>query len=434
MYFLSSAQLSIGIEKKIRVQFLNNKSKSRKVEKLNPNRTLNVAIYQIESPPKDLTTITRIPKDSVVAGMDVWTFGTETTPQDLLKLQVAKGGTEDNFIEISGSAENLILGSPFFDAEGRVIGCMVDTLETLIVRKEPDRSISQKIASISILLKYATFALRGLDLNPVWKEVFPTQHIINQVRESTVLLDTEKPGTGIFLGRDKEENGYILTANHVVSAGPERFSVQFLHHFQKKYTGEVIAATVDSTMALAVVKVLNCPQAKPVTFIRKSSLEKQQKLFAPQNIATIGYDFARLQRIFRTDTQEIERIWRPKFGSLTQITEQTIGSVLPLEVGDSGGPVFNDLGEVIGINKQTSPDSTNQSIAVNTVIILDYLEKALRKIKFEKTWDFYEHRSWFSRNISWLAPSGAAVGAAIAFTLLTPTSPKEPLDTRPGFP
>lgn len=204
------------------------------------------------------------------------------------------------------------------------------------------------------------------------------------------------------------------------------FSVQFTEKYEGKLLGETMRETIDEELDLAIVKIENCPAIKPATFIRTNDLETLERVFAPQPVATIGF------------AASVD--WRYKFGRLTKIADKSIETNLPLEIGDSGGPIFNDKGEVLALNLQTvelrSRRENSQSISMNSRTILKYLEDKLSKIDFEKKWEFYEYPSFWSKNRLWLVSASTTAGSLTAALLMKrdKTPPPEPFPVHPEFP
>jgi len=415
MYVLATDRLAIGVEGKIRVTRLDGKVEDLKAAKLSASDTMNVAIYKIASAPKQLQPITRLPQESVSANISLWALSRPEIKQNRLKLRLVKP---------ANNLANTFLGSPIFDSRGRVIGSMTSSAKFPPSSQAPE---SYQIARIAELLRYATKALYGLELNPIWKEVYPTQFIVEQVKESVALLDTRKNGAGIFLGLDKKKNGYILTAAHVVAEETGPFSVQFPQHEDEQIIGETIPATIDPVLDLAIVRVPACPPIKPVTFMRTDSVKKIERYFVKQagttveyTVASIGYD----DNLF----------WRHKFGGLVSITDKTFETNLPLESGDSGGPTFNEKGEIIGLNlKTTGAASSQESVSANAREILKYLDNKLGQVDFAVKWSFQYYPGFWRKNRMWILPASAATVAGVSSVLAT-REPKVPLADSPKTP
>lgn len=425
MFVLSSNQLSLGIEKRIRGVLLDGKVKQFKAEKLSADIEFNVALYRLESPPKNLTTITRIPQDSLRIKSAVWALGSPVKPSELQDFRVTGAGEE--LIELDGKFSDKSFYGPIFDSQGRIAGYIVNS-NASVTQLESGSRQDWQVVSIASLLKYAADALKELDLYPVWKEVYPSQYAINQVMESVVLLDTKKSGTGMFLGwsRSKTDTtriGYALTAFHVVEDETQRYSVQFTEDFEGQILGETMIGSIDRDLDLAIVRILNSPAIKPVKFIRNSDLQELESNLTAQYIASLGYGAF-------VD-------WKLELGSLTKVTNQFIETNLSLEAGDSGGPVFNDKGEVLGLNRATARTGNVLSLSINSAAISKYLKRNLGKVDFEERWGFFEYPSFWRRNRMWLVSAGATAAGSLAVALLVKrdkTLPAEPFSGHPDFP
>jgi S1-C subfamily serine protease len=151
-------------------------------------------------------------------------------------------------------------------------------------------------------------------------------------------------GTG-FLFSDTD---YIITNYHVVK-GANSIVVKFT-------SGESISATVvtkDSKNDIAILKLHSSPNLSvaPIKIGNSSQAKMGQKIF------TIGYPASNIMGV------------KPKYSegvinSMTGIRDDpTFFQIsVPIQPGNSGGPLFNDQGEVIGIT--TSSMST---LSINTI-------------------------------------------------------------------
>ena len=438
MYVLSSNQLNIGGDNTISGSIISEKIKKLKVTEVFNNDSLRTAIYKIKSSLKRISPFVRIPKDSLNQNDILYVLGKPINPENLTEYKVTAISEEDKNIRVIGDIEKSHLGSPVFDHQGRIVGALTRIQNFVRETKELNKNEQFELVTITELLKFATHVLSGVDLYPIWKEIYPAQPIINTVNESVPLLLTKNGGAGIFLGRDKSNFGYILTAFHVVAnniATEDTFSVCFFEKDESHILGETLIEKIDKDLDLAIVKVfnpldsvVNCPYVKPAIFIRSKDLENLQNLdpFPSLKVASIGYQ--------TTDT------WREKFGSLKQIIEEKITSDLPLETQDSGGPIFNEQGEIIGLNRKielSADQTTVQSFSVNSLTILNYLNDRTADIGFKEKWGFHKYPSWWSKNKSWLMPIGAGVASALGFTIYdlatTEKVPPENLASHPDF-
>jgi len=113
-----------------------------------------------------------------------------------------------------------------------------------------------------------------------------------------------------------------------------------------------------------------------------------------------------------------------------------VGTEAPglLMSSDSGGPLFNKNGEIVGINLKTELQEGSFSTANNVETILKYLDEKLGKIEFKEKWQFLEVPSYWSKNKSWLLPAGATALTATGAILYNALKPPPALAEVPALP
>lgn len=168
--------------------------------------------------------------------------------------------------------------------------------------------------------------------------------LVDRVSSSVVAISTvsgtgTRQATGLGTGVVIDKDGHILTNNHVID-GARQVSVEFKD-------GTVIPGTVigtDPGNDLAVVRVnLSGDQLKP------AKLGDSDKVRPGESVFAIGNPFSEKFSVTSGIISATDRdstgntsTGRPVRGML-----QTDAAVNP---GNSGGPLFNAAGEVIGIN------------------------------------------------------------------------------------
>lgn len=184
-----------------------------------------------------------------------------------------------------------------------------------------------------------------------------TTQVAELVNPSTVLIYASKSstygyGTGFFI----RENGYIATNAHVVE-GCSYISVTL-------YSGEVLEAElIGSSTAddLAVLKVKGSEY--PVVRIGDSdALRVGETAIAIGNPSGADAPWTTTQGIISALNREVTVEGSASIEELTMIQTDA-----PVNPGNSGGPLCNDRGEVIGVvtRKLTAYESIGLAIPIN---------------------------------------------------------------------
>ena len=142
-------------------------------------------------------------------------------------------------------------------------------------------------------------------------------------------------GTGFFISKN-----IILTNHHVIEKGvQDEYIIIIYSHKYKWYKARVIA--FDEKTDLAILEIVdpdeNSNAVKPLKFANVDSWRLGEKLFA------IGHPHG----LYWTVTEGVLSHPNRRISSPWQWLIQTDTSVNP---GNSGGPLFNMRGEVVGVN------------------------------------------------------------------------------------
>lgn len=200
-----------------------------------------------------------------------------------------------------------------------------------------------------ILISLAIFTWQSLNLNVsniVEPKVLSNTEIIAAVKPATVYIETtEGVGSGMLIDAD----GYILTNAHVV-AGVSAAKV-------KLSDGQLYSAEVkgrDEIIDVAVLKI----SGQNFPFVKFGDSDK---IIQGNDVFTLGYPFG-LEGDVSFKEGTISR--RISDGDKTFL--ETSAEIHP---GNSGGPLVNHFGEVIGINSAGFGKSI-EGIAVGETIKL----------------------------------------------------------------
>lgn len=170
----------------------------------------------------------------------------------------------------------------------------------------------------------------------IFREVSPAVVFISTLT-STAKPITEPPQAGIGSGFIFDRQGYILTNAHVVE---DAEIIDVILDDGSKVKGTVVGS--DPATDIAVVKIEPPPPGLPVAALGDSShLEVGQKAIA------IGNPYGLDQTISVGVISGLNRISPGPGRSGSQLFIQTDAAI---NFGNSGGPLLNSQGEVIGIN------------------------------------------------------------------------------------
>ena len=195
----------------------------------------------------------------------------------------------------------------------------------------------------------------------VYKKALPS--VVN-ITSTAVAMDffygpvpQQGQGSGFILNKE----GLILTNNHVID-NAQRVEVTLSD--KHKYKATVL--TVDKGHDLALIKVTDAPNLVPATLAESNGLIVGQRVYA------IGNPFG----LSGTMTRGIISAIRSIRGEGNPIEDaiQTDAAVNP---GNSGGPLLNSRGEVIGITTMIASNGADQSSGIGFAIPINTAKAVL---------------------------------------------------------
>ena len=152
-------------------------------------------------------------------------------------------------------------------------------------------------------------------------------------------------GSGIVLSTD----GYIATNNHVVDGGIEFFVDVFTNGFKKSYKASVVKT--DATNDLAIIKI-NDPTFKDFSILPYSL--RMQGINVGEKVFAMGYPRPGLQG---EEVKVTDGIISSKTGF--QNDNKTYQISAPIQPGNSGGPLFDNSSNLIGLTNAGIPSGEN---------------------------------------------------------------------------
>lgn len=212
---------------------------------------------------------------------------------------------------------------------------------------------------------------------------------IDTVVKSVVgISKLEQNGTSIFLGDSESklglgsgiiltDNGYILTNQHVV--GNKYSNCYVTLENGKSYNGSVV--WTDNNIDLAIVKIM----ANDLDYIELGDSDKitlAEEVYAIGN--PIGIEFQRT--VTKGIISGIDRTIKLTENGIESYMEDLIQTDATINQGNSGGPLVNQNGELIGINTVKITEAEGIGFAVPVNIIKPILERFVEFGKFEEAY------------------------------------------------
>lgn len=179
-------------------------------------------------------------------------------------------------------------------------------------------------------------------------------------------------GSGFFV----TNNGLLITNYHVIDGAKEIVAINTITN--EEYKAQLLQS--DPTNDVAILKV--DAQTKAVPISSRFGISKGDEVF------TLGYPLVQLQGQEQKAT----------FGRVNALTglkdDIRLAQIdVPIQPGNSGGPLFNDRGEVVGVTSATLDQFVTLKASgvlpqnVNFAVKVDYIIPALRMVT--KDYDLY---------------------------------------------
>lgn len=177
---------------------------------------------------------------------------------------------------------------------------------------------------------------------------------------NTIFLQEGVSELGLGTGFIVTDDGYIVTNQHV--SGDKNSTCYVTLEDGRNYEATVVWA--DSDIDLSVIKI----KAKNLAFLTLGDSENikiAQNVYAIGN--PIGYEFQRT--VTSGIISGLERTIKIEESEKTYYMENLIQTDATINLGNSGGPLINENGEVIGINsvKITTAEGIGFAIPINNV-------------------------------------------------------------------
>ena len=193
----------------------------------------------------------------------------------------------------------------------------------------------------------------------------------------TIFLEDSEEKLGLGSGIILTENGYILTNQHVV--GNKYGNCYVTLENGSSYNASVIWA--DSNIDLAIIKII----ANNLDYIElgdSDNISLAEEVYAIGN--PIGIEFQRT--VTKGIISGVNRTIKLNENEKESYMEDLIQTDATINEGNSGGPLVNSNGELIGINTVKITDADGIGFAVPINIIKPILEKIIETGKFDEAY------------------------------------------------
>jgi S1-C subfamily serine protease len=196
----------------------------------------------------------------------------------------------------------------------------------------------------------------------VYKKALPSVVNITSTEVRFDFFYGPVPQTGQGSGFILNKEGLILTNNHVIENGQK---VEVTLYDKHQYKAQVV--TVDKGHDLALIKI-DAPNLVPATLAETST-----GLTVGQRVYAIGNPFGLSGTMTRGIISAIRSVRGPESNPIEDAI-QTDASVNP---GNSGGPLLNSRGEVIGVTTMIASNGADQSSGIGFAIPINTAKAVL---------------------------------------------------------
>jgi S1-C subfamily serine protease len=181
-------------------------------------------------------------------------------------------------------------------------------------------------------------------------------------------VDVKATGSGIIFGT----GGYILTNHHVVE-NSSKFVIDVNGSNGKTtYRAELVMQDKDNDLAILKIKDDSFSSFPEIRYAFKES----GQLDVGGSVFTIGYPHA------LTGMGKEAKFTDGKISAKTGYNGviNSFQTTIPVQPGNSGGPVFNDSGQLIGVINATFKEADNVSYAIKLNYIKNLIELLPEKV------------------------------------------------------
>jgi S1-C subfamily serine protease len=181
-------------------------------------------------------------------------------------------------------------------------------------------------------------------------------------------------GTGFFV----DDSGLVFSNKHVVAAvctkGIGSLQITGLNHQEIAYDLELLS--IDPIEDIAILRVVNAPEEE---VFQPVELANSENLQLGQDVIAIGNVLGELQNtVTRGIISGLNRSFQTSLVDQCTNTEFEADSLIQTDAainrGNSGGPLFNASGQLIGMNTLGTTDAENIGLSIPSSTIKNVVD------------------------------------------------------------
>jgi S1-C subfamily serine protease len=198
-----------------------------------------------------------------------------------------------------------------------------------------------------------------------WIKLFPT--VTEQTPQNPQYASS---GTGFLISSE----GYIVTNHHVIKDA-NSITVRGLNgDFNKSVSAKLVIEDINNDLAIIKTDEYQTPSLTEPPFIISS-----KKVEPGNSVFCLGYP---LRATMGEEVKITNGIISSNSGFMGDITSYQISA--PVQPGNSGGPLFDDKGNLVGIINAKHSGAENVSYAVKSGYLLNLINSASISIKLQQ--------------------------------------------------
>ena len=213
-----------------------------------------------------------------------------------------------------------------------VVGLLL--AQTIAAQARPDSfaDLADKVSPSVVNITTSTVVERGTGPAPMVPEGSPFEDFFKQFRDRMGEGDRPRRSSALGSGFVISEDGFVVTNNHVIESADE-ISIEF-------FSGETLAAEVVGTDPKVDIALLKVKTDKPLPFVK----------FGDSDTARVGDWVLAMGNPLGQGFSLSAGIVSARNRALSGTYDDYIQTDAAINRGNSGGPLFNLDGEVVGVN------------------------------------------------------------------------------------